>query len=76
MDFNPFAYYTDALLFEWDELATWNGPLGFRLIESEDHARGCARGWANPKFSSSRLPLDASMAGQRPALNEEEEDDD
>lgn len=63
VDFNPFAYYTDALLFDWDELAGWqtDAPMEFRIIESDEHARACSRGWANPKFSSSRLPLDASI---------------
>ncbi|KAI9007763.1 D123-domain-containing protein [Hyaloraphidium curvatum] len=61
VDFNPYAYYTDALLFSWDELASWGGPLEFRIVDSGEHARECARGWANPKFSSSRLPVEASI---------------
>lgn len=59
MDFNPFCSTTDSILYDWEELATFDldqKQAEIRLIESEQEANilSCNA----PKFSTNMVPKD------------------
>jgi hypothetical protein len=86
IDINPFADYTDSLLFSWDQLAyiKSTSSIDFRLVDKLDSSRG----FGTVEHTENYVPMDfveAGMMGQsiteltqqwKKLLQSQEEDDD
>lgn len=54
IDIDPWLETTDSLLFDWDELKNWKGPLDFRILERQD----ATRGFSSRPHSVNHIPHD------------------